>query len=149
MPVQNFRSHTLKPLVLLAAIAVANAAMTPAVHAADTPLDTTMTFNVPQAFSRNTQPQGSALGGADVLTQESVTAGFNVGSRTGFGLNWNFSGSAQRLVSNSEFSTGPTSFERQTCDSLPQTGRKTSSSQTCRTSCVPRSTRSSATPRFC
>lgn len=67
--------------------------------------DTVLTFSLPQAFQRSTQPGSSALSGADVLTSEQVSAGFVIGSRTGFGLNWSFAGSAQRSVTNNQFST--------------------------------------------
>lgn len=62
-------------------------------------------FNLPQQFNRSTQPTTSVLGGADVLTQESIVAGFNVSGNTSFGLGWSISGNASRLVTNNEFST--------------------------------------------
>ncbi len=67
--------------------------------------DPVFVFNLPQQFNRSTQPTASVLGGADVLTQESIVAGFNVSSNTAFGLGWSFSGNASRLVTNNEFST--------------------------------------------
>lgn len=67
--------------------------------------DPVFTFNVPQAFQRSTQPQASALSGADVLTQEVVNGGFQMAARTGWGLSWSFAGSAQRFLTNNEFST--------------------------------------------
>ncbi len=67
--------------------------------------DPVFVFNLPQQFNRSTQPTASILGGADVLTRESIVAGFNVSSNTAFGLGWSFSGNASRLVTNNEFST--------------------------------------------
>lgn len=63
------------------------------------------TFDVPQTYSRSTQPQSSALSGADVLTQEFVRGGVTVGANTGWGLNWSVAGAVQRSVTNNEFST--------------------------------------------
>ncbi len=67
--------------------------------------DPVFVFNLPQQFNRSTQPTASVLGGADVLTQESIVAGFSVSSNTSFGFGWSVSGSASRLVTNNEFST--------------------------------------------
>ena len=67
--------------------------------------DPVIAFNLPQQFNRSTQPTTSVLGGADVLTRESIVAGFNVSANTSFGLGWSFSGNASRLVTNNEFST--------------------------------------------
>ncbi len=67
--------------------------------------DPVFVFNLPQQFNRSTQPTASVLGGADVLTQESIVAGFSVSANTSFGLGWSVSGNASRLVTNNEFST--------------------------------------------
>ena len=67
--------------------------------------DPVFVFNLPQQFNRSTQPTASVLGGADVLTQESIVAGFNVSANMSFGLGWSFSGNASRLATNNEFST--------------------------------------------
>ena len=67
--------------------------------------DPVFVFSLPQQFNRSTQPTSSVLGGADVLTRESIVAGFNVAANTSFGLGWSFSGNASRLVTNNEFST--------------------------------------------
>ena len=45
------------------------------------------------------------LGGADVLTNEQITGGFQFNANTTWGLAWSVSASAQRFITNNEFST--------------------------------------------
>jgi len=67
--------------------------------------DPVFVFNLPQAFSRSTQPTSSALGGADVLTSEQVNGGFQLNANTTWGLGWSVAGTVSRSANNNQFST--------------------------------------------
>lgn len=75
------------------------------IRSARSQFDPTFTFNIPQAFSRNTSPQSSVLGGADVLTSENIQGGFQFNAQTRWGLGWSVGASVSRNVTNNQFST--------------------------------------------
>ncbi|NKB89952.1 MAG: hypothetical protein GKS06_17195 [Acidobacteria bacterium] len=75
------------------------------IRSARAQFDPTFTFNIPQSLNRSTQPQSSVLGGADVLTNETIAGGFQFNSNTTWGLGWSVGATVQRQVSNSQFST--------------------------------------------
>ena len=75
------------------------------IRSARAQFDPVLVFNLPQAFNRSTQPTSSSLGGADVLTSEQITGGFQLNASTTWGLGWSVGGTVSRFINNNQFST--------------------------------------------
>jgi len=75
------------------------------IRSARAQFDPVFVFNLPQAFTRNTQPTSSVLGGADVLSSEQINGGFQLNANTRWGLGWSVAATVSRFVTNNQFST--------------------------------------------
>lgn len=76
-----------------------------AVTAARAPFDPQIEFALPQALSRSTSPGASQLAGADVVSDESLTAGLSFSEQFDWGTRWSIDWSSTRFVTNNTFST--------------------------------------------
>ncbi len=67
--------------------------------------DPTVTFTIPQQFNRSVSQGTNQLSGADVLTSEAISGGFQFSQTLTYGTNWSIAWNSSRNVSNSSFST--------------------------------------------
>ena len=75
------------------------------IRAARAPFDPTILLNMPSTFRRQTTPQSSQLGGAEVLTNELVAGGFVVSKNFEWGTTSDLRFTASRFGTNNTFST--------------------------------------------
>ncbi len=67
--------------------------------------DPTFRFDLPQTFNRDVSQGTNQLSGADVLTSETISGGFQFSQTLEYGTNWSLAWNTNRNVTNSAFST--------------------------------------------
>ncbi len=80
------------------------------ISASRSPFDTTLSFQIPAAFSRGTSPTTLQTAGGDVITQQGLRGGFTWSENLEWGTNYSISWNSNRSSTNNEFSTFNPSF---------------------------------------
>lgn len=75
------------------------------ITSARAPFETTLTFNLPQSFSRGSNPTTNQTAGGDVITSQNVSGGFTWAETLEWGTNYRLSWSSGRRSDNNEFNT--------------------------------------------
>ncbi len=67
--------------------------------------DATMTFSLPQSFSRGSSPTSNQIAGGDIITQQGLSGGFSWAENLEWGTNYSLSYNSARSSTNTELQT--------------------------------------------